>query len=216
MISRYLSVPLTAGLMACTAVADQPQNELATLGGTTPPVASPSTQPETVIGSVFGPNVALANDRATNVFWVDLTGDGVDELVALVTVRASLEDLPARINVTTPWAWEYVNLDDDHTLGAKTAIAIVHRGNGDQQGYLLYDPVVIERATNTPIVTGFLDTDAGRETFVLPRSQFGQLFDAEVAEMTRGGVIVVPTEAGLDSYLYWDGTAYRSYFPIDE
>ncbi len=59
-----------------------------------------------------------------------------------------------------------------------------------------------------------LDTSAIDKITTVPRS----IISKEVSDLkaAKGDVIIIPTESGIDSYLYWNGNRYQSLFPNEE
>jgi hypothetical protein len=152
---------------------------------------------------LLGPGTRLA-DRSPNVLHGDFNGDGVPDLLAVVVVRnARLDD---RVRVVQPWpVYEGAATTESVEEGAEVALAVVH---GDPAGaadamFLLHDP--------NPI--SILDTHAGRQLEVIGRDELADHY--RLADRARGDLIVVPTEAGIDTYVYWDGTTYRTFAPVE-
>jgi hypothetical protein len=152
---------------------------------------------------MLGPSVVLA-DRSPNQLSGDFNGDGLTDLLAVVVVRSP--ELARDVRVVRPWQREAAPAPaDDVATGAQVSLAIIHgAGDGRATGaYLLHDPESVS----------ILDTGAGRELAVIPRSALTPREGLEVPDRGRGDMIVVPTEAGIDTYIYWDGSTYRSLVP---
>jgi hypothetical protein len=149
--------------------------------------------------AALGERLPLA-DRSPNLLRGDFDGDGVADLVAVVRVGAG--PFPAHVRVTQPWP-EYGEWEED---GARqeVALAVIHGAPGRAGDvHLLRDP--------NPI--SILDAGAAHHLAVIPRAEAAAL-DAELAR-ARGDVIVIPTEAGIDTYLFWDGSAYVHHAPLE-
>jgi hypothetical protein len=159
------------------------------------------------VPGMLGSGVALA-DRTPNLLRGDFDGDGIPDLLAVVAVRG--QQLNPEVRVVRPWP-DYdgdAPAGDDVTQGAEVGLAIIHGTPAARPAgvYLLHDP--------NPV--SILDTQAARALRVVPRAELAAPGEPELARSARGDVIVVPTEAGIDTYLYWDGSTYRSLEPDEE
>jgi hypothetical protein len=156
---------------------------------------------------MLGSGITLA-DRAPNLLHGDFNGDGAPDLLAVVAVRG--QRLNPEVRVVRPWpAYNGDALaGNDVTWGAEVGLAILHGTPAGESGgvYLLHDPNAVS----------ILDTHAARALSVIPRAELAAQAAPELARSARGDAIVVPTEAGIDTYLYWDGSTYRSLAPDEE
>lgn len=59
-------------------------------------------------------------------------------------------------------------------------------------------------------------TQAAEAMFVLLRSDKRNAAWKEIGGHATGDVLVIPTEAGIDSYLFWSGGGYQSLEVLDE
>jgi len=148
----------------------------------------------------LGASVVLA-ERTTNLLRGDFNGDGRADLLAVVHVRSG--DLAPHVRVVRPWSSaDPVAAADDVSAGADVALAIVHSDGGV---FLLHDPDPVS----------ILDAGAGRALSVVQRAALGSLGEPDLARRARGDVVVLPTEAGIDTYLFWDGSTYRWLAPLE-
>ena len=122
----------------------------------------------------------------------DFDGDGIRDY--LYFVRYPDNPAQALKNVKQVNLWQ----TDEPGQGAQMALLIIH-GQGMQ--FLIHD-------RNTISV---LDTNAARESHVLNQNAIIAAGEGELAQRAAGDIIVLPTEAGIDTYLYWDGTGYQLY-----
>lgn len=203
----WIALALVTALLACSR--PMPTVEAAGDLPTYPEV--PAAAHESVHGQiprVLGATASLAADRSPNTFRGDFNGDGVTDLLALVTPRANAGDLPAAVQLVRPWPLNAgVTPSDDLTRGARIGLAVVHGATdgAPEAAFLLHDlnPISI------------LDTDAARELFVVAHKQLDGLEEPKLAASAHGDVIVVPTEAGIDTYIYWTGSTYRLFESAD-
>ena len=160
--------------------------------------AAAAASPEARIARVFGSTVRIAAEHAPAVFRGDFDGDGVGDLLVLVRVSEGARRLARDVRVVRPWP----GADEDASGGDRLGLAVVH--GGAAPGFLLFDPNLVS----------ILDTSAAREAFVADKAEASS-WDAEVRERARGDVFVLPTEAGIDTFVYWDGATYRAYQPLE-
>jgi hypothetical protein len=168
--------------------------------------AALAASPGAALADAFGPAISLAQDRSPAVFHGDFNGDGRADMVAFVRAERSHGAMPGDVQVLRPWSRSGEDLPGDLTPGADVMLAIVHGSTdtGSGAGFLLYDP---ESAS-------ILDAEAARKAFVVDRGGASGL-DDELGRLARGDVLVIPTEAGIDTFLYWDGSTYRALQPLE-
>ncbi|WP_347332947.1 hypothetical protein [Marinimicrobium locisalis] len=88
---------------------------------------------------------------------------------------------------------------------------IIEHGSGDAEskaeGFLLYDPNEVS-VLATDAATELTST----EVEALP-GKGAKL--AELPQEFTGEVLILPTEAGIDTYIYWTGKTYRILEPLE-
>mgnify|MGYP000134851313 FL=1 len=126
----------------------------------------------------------------------DFNGDGLADSIYYTDVIGDISDLSSVV-LFQPWFKK-----DEQMLGAKTAIVIISEGSL---------PVVIHDKNDISI----LDTLAIQQSEVIEKDMIAQLQEPELSTKAKGDIIVIPTEAGIDSYIYWDGSSYQLYEVID-
>lgn len=185
-----------SGALACSGAAENSDGDAA------------ATQPDSAAGAItatFGPGVSLYRGGPPAEFHGDFNGDGADDLLAVTEVTRGTEPLPEGVLVLQPWSGaESRAYSRTPSHEAAMSLAIVHGASASNGGaFLLYDPAPIS----------ILATEAAREAFVASRSEVASL-DTEMGRLARGDVFVLPTEAGIDTFIYWDGSTYRAYQPL--
>lgn len=154
------------------------------------------------LNDYFGNTVIAVPDLSPDKHSGDFNGDGINDLLWMVN-QASSDVLP-NITMQEPWPhYEKEPVATDFAKGSKIRLAIAH-GN-DQGTFLLRD-------TNS---VSTLDTQAAKGMFVLSKDKVAELEQEKLALDARGDVIVIPTEAGIDSCIYWDGSKYKLYEAVD-
>ena len=132
----------------------------------------------------------------------DFDGDGAADTLWMVTQSKSV--LPAGVTLMEPWPhYEDTPPSKDLTKGSKVRLAIIHGRNN--RAFLIRDTNSISP----------LDTPAAQEINILAKNSIADLEESELTKVAKGDIIVVPTEAGIDNYLYWDGSQYLLYEVFD-
>ncbi|WP_027328941.1 hypothetical protein [Marinimicrobium agarilyticum] len=141
----------------------------------------------------------------------DLNGDGITDQAMLIPYSAMDEDRIQRYQPVS--AWPYYSDDappSDPADGGPVVLVIEHGEKGTQQkpeDFLLYDPNEVS----------VLATDAAKiltSTGVNALPKAGATL-AELPQPFTGDVLVLPTEAGIDTFVYWTGETYRVFEPLE-
>lgn len=149
--------------------------------------------------ALFVARKPISNDQK-----IDVDGDGKTDVVELVNISKNTQSLPPVITFITPWVLTGETAEKSHQLknGSHNNVLVTF---GNSKQFLIHD------------VNAFslLDTDAAQEINVTPNSELNGLDLPELSAQAKGDVIVVPTEAGIDTYLYWNGATFQSYEPSE-
>lgn len=198
---------LLAAAGACSGAGERPGDEVRGSGlaavpseAAAPPQAAADTSIAALLSRTFGGGVLL-HDAAPAVLRGDLNGDGAEDLVAVVVHGAGR--LAGGVTRVHPWPSDE-GATDDLAAGSRARVAVIHGGSA-RRAFLIHDP--------NPV--SILDAGAAKEISILPRARLAAEGGDELAEAARGDVVVVPTEAGIDTYLYWDGSTYQAYEPME-
>jgi len=145
--------------------------------------------------ALFVARKQISNDQKT-----DIDGDGKSDVVELVNIAEKIQVLPPAITLITPWNLTGETAEKSHQLknGSHNNVLVIF---GNSKQFLIHDMNAVS----------LLDTDAAQEINVTPNSELQGL---DLPEL-KGDVIVVPTEAGIDTYLYWNGATFQSYEPAE-
>ena len=185
------------GLAACSQSDEKSKHQSATSQAQ---LEQPAKQELPSLTDIFGSSVKLQRDRSPNHYSGDFNGDGKLDTLYVVSTQGAVNQLPADVKLVRPWPLnDGVSIKNDLTSGAHNSLAIVL--GGMKGGVLLYD--------SNPI--SILDTEAAQSITVVKKSDVASLEEPELAKKAKGDIIVVPTEAGIDTYVYWDGSTYKSY-----
>lgn len=132
----------------------------------------------------------------------DFNGDGLADSIYYTDVVGDISDLSS-VHLVQPWPKM-----DDQKQGAKTAIVIIHCGSSLVEGSLSF---VIHDKNDISV----LDTSAMLQSEVIKKEMIAQLQEPELSARAKGDIVLIPTEAGIDSFIYWDGSSYQLYEDID-
>lgn len=134
----------------------------------------------------------------------DFNGDGKKDLAVLFLPRTK-PSAGDRLSVTKPWV--YLEGTGIATDGYKMSLALFHGGSAstfepaDGRAYCLLDQSgALETPSFELLVTQKSDPDYAAQAGALPA-------------VPAGDLIVLPTEAGIDTYVYWNGSEYALFEP---
>ena len=149
---------------------------------------------------------ALVVDR-NNTFKADLNGDNSEDTVFVVNSLSLGKGKLDKFTVVCPWPYYGEGVSPNSLLsGSKISLVIsLSSQNSAVHDFILHD-------SNSPSV---LDTEAARELSVSKVSALDAEVKGELLKRTKGELIVVPTEAGIDTYIYWDGKTFVVYEPSE-
>lgn len=164
-----------------------------------------------LIKNTFGPNVEVVGGAKPTELKGDFNGDGLQDIAVLVTPKGKRGDLAPGVTIalTSEGARP---LDPASVLNGKNSLAVIHGSasglQSPQAKYLIYDfgwigwkgpengtLVVIPKAEQKKDRKGYLT--------LAPNHRVG------LPDVNKGAVIVVPTDANINTVLYWDGSKYR-------
>jgi hypothetical protein len=188
MARKHFGLPLIFFCIALNACA-KPENTTADTSG------AAATDNKTL----FVARKLIATDKKT-----DLDGDGKSDVVELVNISKNTQFLPPAITLITPWELTGEAAEKSHQLknGSHNNVLITF---GNSKQFLIHDMNAVS----------LLDTDVAQEINITPNSALAELELPELSVQAKGDVIVVPTEAGIDTYLYWNGATFQSYEPLE-
>lgn len=131
----------------------------------------------------------------------DFNGDGNPDYIYMTIFSSESAVLPKDIVLVEPWPLSEYSGGSSH--GSKHSILIILGGNESN--------VVIRDKNNLSV----LDTLAATHAYIADVANLTILQEPDFVPKVKGDVIVMPTEAGIESYLYWDGKGFSLYEIID-
>lgn len=149
--------------------------------------------------SIFATSKSIADDQV-----IDINGDAQPDTVNVVTISKSMTNLPSSVTLITPWESNENEVKKPHSLAEGSLNNVFVTFDSSKQ-FLVHDVNDIS----------LLDTEAASEISVASKSSLAELELSELSERAKGDVIVIPTEAGIDIYLYWNGSTFQTYEPIE-
>ncbi len=142
----------------------------------------------------------LVNDRKAE-FFADFDSDGKQDHLQLVNSDSLPPSIVNDFNVI--YAWPNNGEGERPALAESGPISLLITTaykTDKQDNFLIVDP--------NPI--SILATDAAKEMFVAKRNNPDSSAWKEIGNNAVGDILVIPTETGIDSYLYWDGKRFTS------
>jgi len=155
------------------------------------------------IAHYFTAKASLSHSHRPSIVTGDFNGDGVMDMAVLFRPAPTVTT-SKQVTTSTPWAFPGGVQADTY----QTSLAIF---NGSRDGWLSPDTKVfalLDRSGSlqTPsfqmMVKRKTDKEYARLQGLLPAKH-------------RGDLIVLPTEAGIDTYVYWDQTTYKLHVPVE-
>lgn len=136
----------------------------------------------------------INNGRLVQSISFDVNGDGTKDNIKLIK---NLKKGCVVKKAFSPWTDGAEKKD----ITLRSSAIIIATKN---KMHILYDD-------ETPSI---LDTSAIDKITTIPRS----IISKEVSDLkaAKGDVVIIPTESGIDSYLYWDRIQYQTFFPNEE
>ena len=135
-------------------------------------------------------------------FLLDFDGDGISDRVRVGGLIGLASDLRKVETLVHPWHYRG-KVSDDLTQGSKSSFHIVLSASGDS--YVIHDA--------NPI--SILDTGAAQSLFAVPANRLAELEIQAIEAKAQGDLLGIPTEAGIDTYLYWNGKTFESHEPLE-
>jgi len=130
----------------------------------------------------------------------DFNADGLVDYIYYVNVTENIESISNDIPLDIVQPWLKI---DDQKKGSKTGVIIIH--GGDVLPSLIHDKNDFS----------VLDASAMLQSKVIKKDKIKLIEEAELSSKAKGDIILIPTEAGIDSFIYWDGLTYQLYEVID-
>ena len=125
----------------------------------------------------------------------DLNGDKKPDTVFIVYTKKNKFPVPSSIKVieisTGKLAPSTFRIQKNNAI----ALFVIH---DNKQKYLIYDSEKIS----------FMESMNHMEIGVLPLSASKEVM-SELNIKPKGDILILPNEAGIDTYLYWDGNTYQ-------
>lgn len=131
----------------------------------------------------------------------DFNNDGLQDIAVLFTPKSKPTE-SKQLKVLTPWIYATTKKTNKY----HKSLVIFHKTNSqwlsnDTHGYVLLDNNgVLETPSFQLLITRKEDKDYISHVSELPI-------------MTKSDLIILPTEAGIDTYVYWDKDTYKLFEP---
>ena len=146
----------------------------------------------------YFPNQQKQNNSKVIFKTGDFNGDGLEDIVALFKPKSKPSET-SQLSVTTPWSYS-PNKKYHRSLVIFQKAASDRFSGKTQVTVLLATTGVLETHSFKLIVSDKSDKDYHEHTSLLPVK-------------TNNDLIILPTEAGIDTYVYWDKGKYTLFEP---
>ena len=135
---------------------------------------------------------------------IDFDGDGTTDKAIISQLKGTATSLSKIITVVHPWPFNKQSVNtDDLSAGSKNNFYIIL--SQTKTGYVINDA--------NPI--SILDTEAAQKLFVVKKDKLSEMGLDEIRENSKGDLLGIPTEAGIDTFLYWNGATFISFEPLE-
>jgi hypothetical protein len=202
-LSQYFSIVSLASL-CCFAAVTEPQR-----------LSQPGTQSiqPSLVAETLSANFGTAVQAVTGFkpFYAvgDFNGDGLEDLVTVVRLKDVRGAVPKDVRVLNPFELQgSTKFPDDPVAENRLALALVHgwKNPGSSGKFLLLgdSPILIlqyTRATSS-------QTEDRKDLIRLMRRRGTRRQGETLPRGAKGDVILLATEVGGDSQLYWNGRTY--------
>ncbi|MCI0506526.1 MAG: hypothetical protein L0Z73_10505 [Gammaproteobacteria bacterium] len=155
------------------------------------------------ITQYFTAKATVTKSRQPAFITGDFNGDGIKDMAVLFR-PAQTVTTSKQVQTSSPWAFP----GSVQSANYHTSLAIFNGGSGD---WLSPDTQVFALLDKS----GSLETPSFQ--LMLKKktdNEYAQL-QAMLPAKHQGDLIVLPTEAGIDTYVYWDKTTYKLYVPME-
>ena len=135
---------------------------------------------------------------------IDFDGDGTADTVIVCGLKGSAAELSKSASLVRPWLFDRQNVNSsDLTTGSTNNFYIVL--SKTKSRYVVSDA--------NPI--SILDTEAAKALFAVRNNDLAEMGVEELSGKAKGDLLGIPTEAGIDTYLYWNGNTFISFEPLE-
>lgn len=151
----------------------------------------------------FSSAAQVSTDSSPYYVAGDFNGDGHDDVAVLIqpqnTIKKQLHTAP--VMMSAPWIYSGQSLGSE----LRKSLAIINGGGSN-------DPVRVFALLDS---SGVLETPSFELILIKKSDQGYAEHQAMLPEGSRADLIVLPSEAGIDSYILWENNQYTVYTPED-
>ena len=154
-----------------------------------------------LISNYFGNESRVSDARRPFYVSGDFNADGVQDVAVLFQPGSGMKP-SMQVNISSPWVFDV----KDSKNNFHTSLAII---NGHAEGLMSTKTSVFALLDQS----GVLETPAFKLMVVRRTNVDFQQYQGKLPVKTKGDILVLPTEAGIDTYVYWDKGGYQLYVP---
>jgi hypothetical protein len=156
-----------------------------------------------VIAHYFTTKASVSPTHHPSFVTGDFNGDGITDIAILIR-PAKTVTTSRQVQTSTPWAFPGSVQSDVY----QTSLVIL---NGTSGGWFSPDTKVYALLDKS----GSLQTPSFQLTVKRKADKEYAQLQAMLPVKHAGDLIVLPTEAGIDTIIYWDQTKYRLHVPAE-
>ena len=154
-----------------------------------------------LIPHYFGKGANISDKKHPNFVSGDFNNDGTQDIAILFQPDASAKP-NTQVKTSTPWQFPGSEKSNKYS----TSLAII---NGERDGFL---------STQTKVFglldySGVLETPSFELILVKSTDEEYREYQAMLKDKTNGDILILPTEAGIDTYIYWNKDKYEFFVP---
>jgi hypothetical protein len=150
-----------------------------------------------LISHYFATSIKAPKDGKPYFKAGDFNGDGMEDVVVLFIPKARPK-ITAQLTIDMPWLYPDAPVSSTYT----TSLVIFHGGQKDW----LSDKTKFFVMLDT---SGVLETPSFELMVTRKSDKNYKDYSAMLPVKASGDLIVLPTEAGIDTFIYWDNGSYK-------
>lgn len=156
---------------------------------------------KSLVSNYFGSSSQVSNAKSQFYVTGDFNADGIQDVAVLFKPGSGMKP-SVQVNISAPW-----EIGRNDAKGSfHTSLAIIH---GHADGLMSAKTSVFALLDHS----GVLETPAFRLMVVKRTNVDYQQYQARLPVKTSGDILILPTEAGIDTYVYWNKGSYQLHVP---
>lgn len=154
-----------------------------------------------MIQHYFSAETMISQDSPPNYVKGDFNGDGLNDVAVLFHPQDNIKSSKRRQLI---WPWAFNGSIQPKRLHKSLAIINGHPDGWMSQNTKVFALLDNSSALETPSIKLIVEKISGNEHF------------ENIAARKTGDLLLIPTQAGIDTYVYWDHTTYKLHIPEEQ